>query len=367
MMRTLTAASLLTLASISALARADEPAKKDAVPRVLLLTSGPTREFQFCRRLFIQEMEQKRIELGICLQVADPKGERVQDVPSKRFFHEFPADFSRDYDRLIAFDPDWSELKPEQLTVLEKWVEQGGGLVLIPGPIHTFQLIQPANRDSLKPIRNLFPVALDDIRLAAYQDRQTRLPWKLHFTAAAKEQSFLRLDVDSREPLAGWDDFFNDGKHPRAELDPQQVQGLIDELDSDRFEVREKAFQKLTQGGRPAVPLLQAVLRKKPSLEVRTRVERLLERLEKGDVARGFYDYYPVKAVKPAATLLATFSDPAAKLANGSEQPYLVTMPYGKGQVVYLGSGEMWRLRQFRETFHDRFWRDVVSFAAARR
>jgi hypothetical protein len=32
--------------------------------------------------------------------------------------------------------------------------------------------------------------------------------------------------------------------------------------------------------------------------------------------------------------------------------------------VVYLGSGEMWRLRQFREAYHERFWTQLARHAA---
>ncbi len=45
--------------------------------------------------------------------------------------------------------------------------------------------------------------------------------------------------------------------------------------------------------------------------------------------------------------------------------PYLVTMPHGKGQTVYLGSGETWRLRAYREGFHERFWTGLARHAAA--
>src|SRR4029079_5690485 len=48
--------------------------------KVLLFAGGPTREYQFCRRLFVNEVDKSRAELSIFLQVADPKGPRVQDV-----------------------------------------------------------------------------------------------------------------------------------------------------------------------------------------------------------------------------------------------------------------------------------------------
>lgn len=59
----------------------------------------------------------------------------------------------------------------------------------------------------------------------------------------------------------------------------------------------------------------------------------------------GFYGYYAVKGEKPGATVYARFSDPEAGLTN--ERPvYLASHFYGAGQVFYIGSGELWRLRR---------------------
>ena len=62
---------------------------------------------------------------------------------------------------------------------------------------------------------------------------------------------------------------------------------------------------------------------------------------------------------------MATFADPRARLADGKEQPFLVTMPYGSGKVVYIGSGEVWRLRQYSEAFHERFWIKLARYAGS--
>jgi hypothetical protein len=71
-----------------------------------------------------------------------------------------------------------------------------------------------------------------------------------------------------------------------------------------------------------------------------------------------------VRSVKPGATVVATFANPKAKTAGDKERPFLVTMRRGKGRVVYLGSGETWRLRQCREAYHETFWRRLLAYAA---
>jgi hypothetical protein len=58
----------------------------------------------------------------------------------------------------------------------------------------------------------------------------------------------------------------------------------------------------------------------------------------------GVYGYYGVKGEKPGATVYARFSDP--ETGRLDERPvYMAGQFYGGGQVFYIGSGEMWRLR----------------------
>jgi len=55
---------------------------------------------------------------------------------------------------------------------------------------------------------------------------------------------------------------------------------LIAELDGEHFGAREEAQQALEGLGELAAPALQKALERRPSLEVRRRVERLLQKLE---------------------------------------------------------------------------------------
>jgi hypothetical protein len=40
-------------------------------------------------------------------------------------------------------------------------------------------------------------------------------------------------------------------------------------------------------------------------------------------------------------------------------------MSFGSGKVVWLGSGETWRLRQYREVYHERFWTKLARYAGS--
>jgi hypothetical protein len=60
--------------------------------------------------------------------------------------------------------------------------------------------------------------------------------------------------------------------------DPQQLARLIADLDDDHFAVRQKATHELEKLGDQATGALHQVLAGKPSLEVRRRVEQLLQK-----------------------------------------------------------------------------------------
>jgi hypothetical protein len=297
--------------------------------RVLMFASAPTRDYQFIRTMMVREVDKGRAELSIHLQPFDPRLGRVQDVPPNRLLTTFPSTLKDDaevtegderlnnlgsYDLIIAFDPDWTKLDKTTLKHVERWVEGGGGLIIVAGPINTNELAKPGtgpggDREALKPLLGLYPVELEDARIKDLE-RHTELPFRLNFPGATDEMEFLKLNEE--DPKAtyrdAWRDFFDGpstaGDAPKT-INPQE-----------------------------------------PPL-------------------RGFYNYYPVKRAKDKAVVIATFSDPAANLSDGREMPYLVTANAGKGRVVWLGSGETWRLRQYKEAYHERFWTKLARFAGA--
>src|SRR5205085_707619 len=59
-----------------------------------------------------------------------------------------------------------------------------------------------------------------------------------------------------------------------------------------------------------------------------------------------------------------TFSDEQLKRGN-QEMPFLATLDVGDGRTAFLGSGETYRLRQYRELFFDRFWLKLSRWTAA--
>jgi hypothetical protein len=285
--------------------------------RILLVAGGPSKDYQFVRTLLVREKDAKRAELSVFLQNEGRDGRAVQDVDPERFLSRFPTTLRVEddpnekledkfynlaqYDLVVCFDPDWSEFTQEQLSLLQKWVEsQAGGLLLIAGPVNTYQLARDDGSGRLKPLLDLFPVVPgDSVLQTGPVRRSTKLPWRLNFPGANPEMEFLKLDDESKDLLSGWQEFF-DGEEKKAEGQPR----------------------------------------------------------------RGFYNFYPLKTTKPGATVIATFTDPAAYL-EGKEHPFLVTQQFGKGRVLFVGSSELWRLRQYKDGYFERFWMKMGRYASA--
>jgi hypothetical protein len=309
--------------------------------RVLVVASAPMRDYQFVRTMLVRELDKRRLELAIYLQPLPGQARRmgiVQDISPDRMLTKFPDRLDdkklneeamynlANYDVIVGFDPNWSDLTKEQTTMLDRWVsQQGGGLIIVAGPIHTLELARAAallkaaggdraklkdllaanpELDKLKPILDLYPVVLQDIRLQ--KERNSAIPAGLNFVNATPEMEFLKLNEEEEKSsssttklIEAWTEFF---RGPNAKAD-----------------------------------------------------SRLL---------RGFYGYYPVEKAKDTAITVASFKDDTNP--DKTEPPYLVIMPnYGAGRLVWLGSGETWRLRQYREVWHERFWTKLVRYAAA--
>jgi hypothetical protein len=73
----------------------------------------------------------------------------------------------------------------------------------------------------------------------------------------------------------------------------------------------------------------------------------------------GVYGYFAVKGTKPGTTVYARFSDPEAGMS--SERPvYMAGHFYGAGQVFYIGSGELWRLRTVDPRYFEMLYTKLV-------
>ena len=89
------------------------------------------REYQFLRNQLYRD---RYTTVDVLLQSGKPG----MSQEAKKILDDFPSTRPEmfDYDCVVAFDPDWKLLKPGQIELLEKWVgEQGGGLIVVAGPV----------------------------------------------------------------------------------------------------------------------------------------------------------------------------------------------------------------------------------------
>jgi hypothetical protein len=69
--------------------------------------------------------------------------------------------------------------------------------------------------------------------------------------------------------------------------------------------------------------------------------------------------YYPVKNAKKIASVVAVH--PFHKDAEGKKMPIITVMPYGGGQVLFIGTDELWRWRYgVGDRYHYRFYNQAV-------
>lgn len=73
----------------------------------------------------------------------------------------------------------------------------------------------------------------------------------------------------------------------------------------------------------------------------------------------GVYGYYSVRDLKPGATVYAKFSNPESAI-DDRLPIYIAGQFFGSGRVVFLASGEMWRLRKLGSKYFEQFYTKLI-------
>lgn len=174
--------------------------------RVLIMAGGPSREYRFLRNLLYRDRD---TTLDVWLQTGKPGISQEAD----NLLFDFPesAEELFEYDCIVAFDPDWSELDFLHIQDLEKWVaEKAGGLIVVAGPVHTPQWGDIRRSDPrFDTIRALYPVVLYSsgsatLGLGRFGGKDA---WPLDFTREGLESEFLWLEDDPVNSEAAWASF----------------------------------------------------------------------------------------------------------------------------------------------------------------
>lgn len=174
---------------------------------ILILAGGPTREYQFVRNLLYRE---PTVQSHVLLQSGGPGVSQE----AKQLLTEFPktrAEMSQ-YDAVIAFDADWTKLSNEQVDVLERWIsEQSGGLVMIAGPVATPKWAgsQGNGNRIAEVIRGLSPVVMNSrgARMVAIGRFESEKAWPITFSPDAWSNEFIQVGKTLEESQKAWKDF----------------------------------------------------------------------------------------------------------------------------------------------------------------
>lgn len=302
--------------------------------RILLMAGAPGRDFSFLRTLLVREVQDKRASLTTFVQNDAGKEGKLTPELDETVILRFPNVYEVDkkkgglpeekpynldeYDVIIAFDPDWTELTELQARELDKWLSKGGGgLIYVAGPINTWKLAPGKEySERLAPFLSRLPVVPADI--VAQRIRPTpKEPRRLKLYPERITGSDL-LKLDDRvpnDPIAGWERFFTD---------------------------RDKYVET-------------------KDLKIDLYPER------------GFFSSYPVKEVKKTSPILAEFMDLAD---NGQPDPMpwiVVNNPSDSYRSTYLASAEFYKFRTYDpdektgQEYFERFWIKMVKYNAAKR
>jgi hypothetical protein len=185
--------------------------------RVMAVAGGPTREYRFVRNLLFRD---NSIELDVWLQTGQPGISQDAD----QVLQAFPTSAEElfQYDVIAMFDPDWKAFSLEQLDLIDRWLtQQAGGLILVAGPVYHPQWSRLRTDPRVSKIAGLFPVSFSTRTPLLASGRQGgELPWPLEFTPEARRAEFLWVADDPEESFQVWQDFegvfdYVDAKSPK--------------------------------------------------------------------------------------------------------------------------------------------------------
>ncbi len=174
--------------------------------KVLLISSGPMRDYRFVRNTLFRHTG---IDSDVWLQTITEANTGMVSQEATTLLTEFPRTAAElaQYNVIVAFDPDWSSLSPQQREFLNRWVQRdAGGLIVVAGELHTPQLAEDA--DELRDIAVMYPVVLNrllsELRISQGADEA----WPVTLTPEGRSSEFLKIsDAEGNASTDLWQTF----------------------------------------------------------------------------------------------------------------------------------------------------------------
>jgi hypothetical protein len=172
--------------------------------RVMAIAGGPTREYRFVRNLLFRD---KSIELDAWLQTGQPGMSQDAD----RMLQAFPetAEELFQYDAIAMFDPNWTAIDADGLDLLDRWLtQQAGGMIIVAGPVYHPRWSRRRTDPRVGRISGFFPINLSTRGPTIRGGRQGgENAWPPKFTPEARRAEFLWIADDPEQSFQVWDDF----------------------------------------------------------------------------------------------------------------------------------------------------------------
>lgn len=170
----------------------------DQKTSVLLLASGPLRDYRFLRdQLFRDES----FTVDAYLQSASSG--ISQDV--RTMLDSFPADSEQldEYDVVVAHDANWEEIGEASQQLLQQWVlKKGGGLLVVKGASFASQLVEQTPESA---VGSLLPVRfLEDPLTLAIESATQSIALPIQLTSAGEQADFMQLDKELDASFEAW-------------------------------------------------------------------------------------------------------------------------------------------------------------------
>ena len=172
---------------------------------VLLLAGGPMRDYQYLRTMLFRD---KSTVVDVLLQSGQPGISQE----AANILTEFPTTRQQmaEYDCLVAFDPDWQALKPDQVDLLYDWIDQDhGGMIAVAGPVNAARAADGwVQNPEMAKIRKLYPVEFNQgLSTKTNTMYGSEDPWRPDFTREGAQAPYLWLGDAARDSDLTWGQF----------------------------------------------------------------------------------------------------------------------------------------------------------------
>lgn len=178
----------------------------DRKMKVLVISSGPMRDYQFVRNTLFRH---SGIKSDVWLQTVGEDNLGFVTQEAENLLTSFPKTEAElfEYDVIVAFDANWSLLSTRQQKFLNRWVdEHSGGIVFVAGELFTPELARDSEK--FRDISVLYPVVLNrmlsELKIAQRADK----PWPVLLTAEGRSSEFLKIaDATGKADVDLWQKF----------------------------------------------------------------------------------------------------------------------------------------------------------------